>query len=247
MSQNVLAGQGDALTRAADRLVITISHRWLLFFLIIYGVFISLPWLAPVLMNAGYERLGRMIHMVYSVVCHQLPERSFFLSGPETMYSAEAIDRVWPYYGDIATWRQFIGTPDMGWKVAWSDRMVSMYGSVWLGAVLFAFVRRRLRPLRFKRYLILALPMVIDGFTHMINDLFGLSFRQTNGWLASLTDNVLPATFYAGDALGSFNSWLRLITGVIFGLSTVWMAFPLIERAFRDIQRNLSRDRVAAG
>jgi hypothetical protein len=36
-------------------------------------------------------------------------------------------------------------------------------------------------------------------------------------------------TFYAGDALGSFNSWMRLITGLLGGLGIAWFAFPHLE------------------
>ena len=34
--------------------------------------------------------------------------------------------------------------------------------------------------------------------------------------------------FYVGDALGSFNSWARLITGLLAGLGITWLAFPYI-------------------
>jgi hypothetical protein len=40
----------------------------------------------------------------------------------------------------------------------------------------------------------------------------------------------LPASFYAGDALGSFNSLLRLISGVLFSLGVVWLAAPYLRR-----------------
>jgi len=43
-----------------------------------------------------------------------------------------------------------------------------------------------------------------------------------------LTNNVLPATFYAGEALGSFNSLMRFSPGFLAGLGIVWLAFPYI-------------------
>ena len=43
-----------------------------------------------------------------------------------------------------------------------------------------------------------------------------------------LTKDALPVTFYAGDALGSFNSLMRLITGPLAGLAIVWLSFPYI-------------------
>jgi hypothetical protein len=70
----------------------------------------------------------------------------------------------------------------------------------------------------------------VDGGTHAVSDFAGIGqgFRDTNTWLAMLTNNVLPATFYAGDALGSFNSLMRFITGFLAGLGIVWLAFPYV-------------------
>ena len=117
----------------------------------------------------------------------------------------------------------------MGWKVAWSDRMISFYTSVWFFALLWFPFRRRIRPIAWWG-LALLLPMALDGGTHAISDLAGIGqgFRDTNAWLAALTNCAFPATFYAGDALGSFNSLMRLITGLLAGLGIVWLAFPFI-------------------
>lgn len=241
MADSVALRRMDALTRGVDRVIIGVSRHWLGLFLLFYGIFVLLPWLSPVLMHTGHESIGRLIQALYSVVCHQYPERSFFLYGPKTMYSIPEIQAVWPHYETVTRWRQFIGTPEMGWKVAWSDRMVSMYTSVWVGAFVFRFLRGRLRPLPARWLLYLSLPMLLDGGTHMINDLLGLGFRQDNAWLATLTGHLLPPSFYAGDALGSFNSWMRLTTGALFGLGVVWFAFPWVERAFQEVRRDLAR------
>jgi len=75
----------------------------------------------------------------------------------------------------------------------------------------------------------------LDGGTHMLSDLtggIGVGFRYTNQWLAILTNNAFPPTFYLGDALGSFNSWMRLITGVLAGLGIAWFALPYLEESF---------------
>lgn len=75
--------------------------------------------------------------------------------------------------------------------------------------------------------------MVVDGGTHAMSDMAGIGpgFRDTNMWLAVLTNQSLPATFYAGDALGSFNSIMRLITGLLAGLGIVWLTFPHLFQA----------------
>ena len=64
----------------------------------------------------------------------------------------------------------------------------------------------------------------------MFSDLAGIGqgFRDTNQWLAILTNNSFPATFYAGDALGSFNSIMRFLSGLLAGLGLVWLAFPYV-------------------
>ena len=49
--------------------------------------------------------------------------------------------------------------------------------------------------------------------------------------------NTLSIAFYQGDALGSFNSWLRLITGILFGIALVGFAYPYINDSFADIVR----------
>jgi uncharacterized membrane protein len=87
---------------------------------------------------------------------------------------------------------------------------------------------RAIRPLHWISFGLLLLPMAIDGGTHWISDtLSGMEhgFRYSNQWLAALTGNALPQWFYYGDALGSFNSWMRLITGLLFGVAFVWLGF----------------------
>ena len=63
----------------------------------------------------------------------------------------------------------------------------------------------------------------------MISDLWGVTagFRQSNAWLAVLTGNLLPPTFYAGDAWGSFNSLARLGTGLLAAFGLIFWLFHL--------------------
>ncbi|HLF75215.1 MAG TPA: DUF2085 domain-containing protein [Anaerolineales bacterium] len=207
-----------------------VSRHWLETFLIIYGIWVWLPFLAPVFMNLGWDGAGRTLYFVYSFFCHQLPERSFFFFGGKAMYSLGEIQAAWENTLDPLILRKFIGSPEMGWKVAWSDRMISFYTSIWLFALAWWPLRRKVRPLAWWGFALLLLPMIVDGGTHALSDLAGIGqgFRDTNLWLATLTNNSLPASFYAGDALGSFNSWARLLTGLLAGLGIVWLALPYI-------------------
>ena len=219
--------------------VLAIARRWLFFLSLLVALWVFLPWLAPVFMQWGWTSAGKAVYSLYSFQCHQLPERSFFLFGEKAMYSLAEIQAAWQNTTDPMILRQFIGNSEMGWKVAWSDRMVSMYTSILLGALLYGFFGRRLKPLSFWTFAILLLPMVIDGGTHMISDLqgIGVGFRDTNTWLQILTNNAFSPSFYQGDALSSFNSWMRLITGLLFGIALVGFIYPYLNDLFTDIVR----------
>ncbi len=212
----------------------TLKRKWLTIFLLLYGVFVFLPLLAPLMMQWNFQGIGRAIYFIYSFLCHQLPERSLFLFGPKLMYSLNEIQAVWQQTEDPLILRQFIGNPDMGWKVAWSDRMISMYGGVWLAGLFWGTLRKFNRKISIWIFLLLALPMALDGVSHFISDFSGLAegFRYTNHWLAVLTRNSFPDSFYAGDALGSFNSWARWLSGLSFGFGFVWWAFPYVSESF---------------
>lgn len=207
-----------------------LGDHWFELFLLVYGVWIFTPFLAPVFMKMEWTGAGKALYFFYSFFCHQLPERSFFFFGEQTMYSLSEIQSAWQNTANPMTLRQFIGNETMGWKVAWSDRMISFYTSVWIFAALWYPFRYKIRILSWWGFVLLLLPMALDGGTHMVSDFAGIGngFRDTNAWLAVLTNNAFSATFYAGDALGSFNSLMRFITGLLAGIAIVWLAFPYI-------------------
>ena len=219
-----------AKPRDTQSLIQWLTSSWVGLFLLVYGLWVFLPFLAPVLMHIGWSSAGRAIYLVYSFFCHQLPERSFFFFGPKPMYSLSEVQAAWQNTLNPFVLRQFIGNPTMGWKVAWSDRMVSLFTSIWLFALLWLPVRNKAKPLSWWVFGLLLLPIVLDGGSHAISDLAGMGrgFRDSNAWLADLTQHALPASFYVGDALGSFNSWIRLLTGVLAGFSIAWLVFPYI-------------------
>lgn len=217
------------------------SHGLAIFF-VVYGLWVWLPWLAPIFMHIGWAGAGRVIYFIYSFFCHQLPERSFFFFGQKTMYSLKEIQSAWQNTINPLILRQFIGNESMGWKLAWSDRMVSFYTSVWIFAVLWYPFRQKIKPLSWWGFALLLLPIALDGGTHFLSDLAGMEqgFRENNLWLAILTNRIFPASFYIGNALGSFNSWMRLITGPIAGLGIVWLALPSIFQS-QNLNQELER------
>lgn len=211
--------------------------RWLMVFIIAFGVFNLIPFLAPVAVKMGMPSIANLIYTLYSPVCHQMAHRSYFFFGDQLMYSPNqlSLEMTTDLTTNMLALKSFYGNEAIGWKVAWSDRMVYMYGATWVASVLFALVsrRRQVHRLSWAAFIVLMLPMTLDGVTHMLSDYSGglfAGFRYTNDWLANLTNNSLPQWFYSGDTLGSFNSWMRLISGMGFGIAVVWMSFPLISR-----------------
>ncbi len=230
-------------------LIITraLMRHWLLIFIIVYGAFNALPFLAPVLMKAGWSAGGNAIYTFYSTLCHQMAQRSFFLFGERIMYSPDQLPITLTGRAgtDTLLLRHFRGSDTLGWKVAWSDRMVSLYSGIWLAGVIYGIVSffRPVKPISVWMFGLLALPMILDGGTHMISDsAAGITggFRYNNEWLAALTAHTLPISFYSGDALGSFNSWMRLLTGGLFATGVVWFVFPLADRYAHATVRDIN-------
>lgn len=219
-----------ALPKSKQSIFQWIGDHWFETFLIAYGLWVFTPFLAPIFMYLGWTGAGKAIYFIYSFFCHQLPERSFFLFGEKTMYSLNEIQAAWQDTINPFILRKFIGNESMGWKIAWSDRMIAFYTSIWLFAVLWFPFRRRVKPLSWWGFILFLLPLIIDGGTHTFSDFAGIGegFRDTNQWLATWTNNSFPATFYAGDALGSFNSIMRFLSGLLAGLGIVWLAFPYV-------------------
>jgi len=222
------------LTHKPISLTEWLAKNWFLVFIALYGLWVWTPFLAPLFMHLGWDGPGKAIYFVYSFFCHQLPERSYFLFGPKVSYSLVEIQSVWMDTINPFLLRKFTGTGAMGWKVAWSDRMISFYGGIWFFGLLWWLLRRMLKGLPWWGLVLFLLPMFLDGSTHFVSDFAGIGqgFRDSNLWLANLTHYAYPNNFYAGDALGSFNAWMRIITGLLAGVGLVWFGFPYIAEAF---------------
>ncbi len=149
------------LVIAVDRFVYLFSKYWLLFIIVLIGIYAGLPLLAPLLMGAGYETPANLIYSAYRFACHQLPSRSFFVGGQQ---------------------------------VAYCERCMATYTSLLVAAILFGFVRHRLKPLSWKLYLLFLVPMAIDGLTQLV----GL---RTSGWVLR---TITGALFGFGSAWFAF-------------------------------------------
>jgi len=193
----------EKVTVWVNHMVEWISHHWLALLNLLFLLYVGLPILAPVLMEAGAETPARVIYTIYRPACHQLPERSFFLFGASAVYDRSALPAEGVASSDnVFVRRKYIGDPQHGYKVAICERDVAIYGSMFLMGLLFALMRGHLPKLGVKWLLLFALPMFIDGGTQLI------------GLRHSTWD-------------------LRLITGAIFGVGLIWFAYPYIEESMK--------------
>jgi hypothetical protein len=84
-----------ALPKPRQSIFQWIGDHWFETFLIVYGLWVFAPFLAPIFMQLGWTGAGKAIYFIYSFFCHQLPERSYFLFGEKSMYSLSEIQSVW--------------------------------------------------------------------------------------------------------------------------------------------------------
>lgn len=158
-----------------DQQIYRMARHWVWMVNGILALYAGLPVLAPLLMAMGWRLPAQIIYVVYSFLCHQMPERSFFI---------------------------------LGHKMAFCQRCTAIYGSLLLGGVLFPLVHRWLKPLPWKLYLVLNIPLAIDGLIQLLGLWESTPFR-------------------------------RVLTGSLFGLSSIWLCYPYLEQGFSDIRTEI--------
>lgn len=259
MDNEKLINQREKLIKR-NRRYIKWQRRWAEIVVTFLFIYTALPIAAPILMKAGAKAPADALYTIYSPLCHQFAFRSIFLFGEQTFYPRAAADysslgtfdewaadseafidlyterrrnEIRSAQGDeiadnytfggeaeLAKWtntmtltaRNFRGDETMGYKVAICARDIAIYGAMVIGGLLFFFVRKRLRPIPLYIYVILGLgPIGLDGFSQL------LSYPPFEFW-----------------AVRESPPELRVITGFLFGLMNVWLAFPYIERSMQE-------------
>ncbi len=211
------------ITRA-DKFSYWISRHYMFVLNTLVLLYVGLPFLAPVLMSAGYTRPATTIYRFYGLVCHQLAFRSWFIFGDQIAYPREAADvsGLIPFgtatgvgEDDELAARAYIGEPGIGYKVALCERDIAIYGGILLFGLVFSLTGRRIKPLPWYFWLLFGiLPIAIDGFSQLLSQppLGFFTYREST-------------------------PLLRSITGFLFGLTTAWFGFPIVEESMVDVRR----------
>jgi uncharacterized membrane protein len=212
--------------RRAKNAVHFVARHWLALANLALFLLVGLPFAAPVLMRAGAETPGRWIYRLYAPACHQLAFRSWFLFGDQPAYPRREAGLPGLSYGaasglsedDVAAARSFVGSARLGYKVAICQRDVAMYGSLALGGVIYACFRTKVKPLPVWAWLAGGiLPIALDGGIQLVSRLA-----------------MWPFPVYESSPL------FRTVTGTLFGLASVWLAYP-------EVEANMAATRALVG
>jgi uncharacterized membrane protein len=214
-----------------DRFSLWVSNHYMWVFNFFVFLYIGMPFLAPVLMKARVDAPAKIIYTIYSPLCHQLAFRSFFLFGEQPYYprSLANISGVVTYEEltgnpkiDLLQARSFIGNDVTGYKVSICERDVAIYGSLLLFGIIFAITGRKIKSLPWYFWIVVGLiPIGVDG----VSQLPGLA-----GW-----------SFLSWLPIRESTPFLRVLTGALFGGTTAWYLYPLIEESMRETHVMLIR------
>ncbi|NJK82410.1 MAG: DUF2085 domain-containing protein [Chloroflexaceae bacterium] len=110
--------------------------------------------------------------------------------------------------------------------MAYCHRDTALFTSVLIGGLIYLLPPLRLwlvrHPLPTLWIFVLLAPMVLDAGSHMLGNLLpGLMLRDSS------------------DAVGTFNWWMRMLTGALVALAVVLGVYPRFDRDLRGVGRDL--------
>jgi uncharacterized membrane protein len=206
---------------AADRFSYWLSKHYMAVLNVIVLIYVGIPILAPVLMKVGATAPATMIYKVYSGMCHQLAFRSWFLFGEQAAYprAAAGVNGLTTFEQatgintqDLYSARQFIGDPTLGYKMALCERDIAIYLSILAFGLIYVLTGRKIRSIHWMLWVLIALvPIGLDGVSQLISQPpFSLiPYREST-------------------------PFLRTLTGFLFGFTTAWFGYPLVESSMVD-------------
>jgi uncharacterized membrane protein len=216
-----------------DAISLWLSKHYLAIFNIFVFIYVGIPFFAPVLMKVGADAPASVIYRVYGFVCHQFAFRSWFLFGEQIAYPREAagVDSLMSYEqatglesNDLLAAREFIGNPQLGYKVALCERDIAIYGGILIFGIIFALTKRKLKSIHLLIWLLFGiLPIAIDGLSQLLSQppLGLIPYREST-------------------------PFLRTITGFLFGFLTAWFGYPYVDESMSENRKYLEEKYLKA-
>ena len=223
-----VTGRHRDLVISMDRIILGLARHWLLYLNVLVLLYVGVPFLAPIFMKVGATGPAHVIYTIYSALCHQLGFRSWYLFGEMPNYPRAVFQQ---FSGidpnDLLGARAFIGNTEIGYKVAFCERDVAIYGALLLSGVVYSIpaVRRRVGPLHWLAYVLIGVaPITIDGFSQLLSQ---YPYNQF------VPFSLLPYR--------ESTAFLRTLTGGLFGMANAWLALPYLAVSFQDAKGELER------
>ncbi len=187
-----------------DRVVMFVAQHWLAMANAALFIYMGLPYLAPILMHYNLTGPAQLIYTVYKITCHQLAYRSFFLFGQQPAYTLDQLRAAVP-----------IQNEDFFYWTSYQGNLVLGYKMAWCERDAAIYGSMLLASLLFAVVRTWIKPLDWRLYLLLVAPLAIDGTTQLFGWRES--DYVL-----------------RVITGVLFGVGTVWVMFPHLQGAMNE-------------
>ena len=246
----------------ANLFVLKLARNWIRVAVVVIGIYITLPVLAPTLMHLGATGPARAIYTLYGPFCHQFAFRSFFLYGEQSAYPRSiARTPLTPYEDYVpdseafnaALARQLEGsgfTPSEVDLFAFSPSLQfasrSFLGDERMGYKMTLCERDiTIYTALFIGALIYMIPVVrrrLRPVPIWIYIILGLGPIGIDGFSQLL--GYPPFELWAPRETSPF---FRVLTGGLFGFMNAWLGFPYLEISFQETREQLEEKLARAG
>ena len=254
----------EAKKRRALRLniaLLKLSRNWLRVALVLIGIYITLPWVAPTLMHLGAEAPARVLYTLYSPFCHQFAFRSLFVYGDQVSYPRAISGTALVPFEDAAPspeWEQAVAD-----NVGFAGRMFASVDQfdpyIWSPDLQFAsrqFLgndRMGYKTTLCARDVAIYTGIFVGGLIYSIPTV-RRRLRPVPLWLYVILGLGPIGIDGFSQLLGypPFNFWqpreaepvFRVLTGGLFGLMNAWLGFPHLDASFKETAAQIS-DKLA--
>lgn len=214
-----------------QRRVLWLTNHWLAVFNTFFILYTGLPFLAPVLLAAGWHRGADAIYSAYQITCHQFPSRAYFVLGEQVALCHRDI----ALYGTLALGgiiyhfiRDRLPPLPLRWYVFFMVPMALDAGMDMTSNLLAIGV-----PMS----TLWAVGLIALGIVSFI-----LRTQNYLTWHSYLFFAFGPLALLYLQFVGPHQSnlFLRNLTGLILGVGTVWFAYPQLEDTFREVRQEVT-------
>lgn len=228
------------------------ARNWLKIVLVILGIYVTMPWVAPTFAKLGLSGPANAIYTFYSPFCHQFAFRSIFLYGEQPFYPRGAADTDLTPFEDYAVKSEAFIEQYQYWYTVYGHGGSTLPPTV--DDLQEFSVAQQIAARHFLGDDTMGYKTTLcarDIAIYLMIFVGALIY-----WKFRWRIRPLPFLLYIFVGLGPigldgfsqllsyppFNLWavretepiFRLLTGGIFGLMSAWLGFPYIERSMQD-------------